>query len=149
MKKSLNVALVIIVGVALIGCFGDNKKSKSPPIVSKKNTDMELVKALKKKDCVEYIECLSAKIIAKEYGRTEMWAVANYKVSVWEKTSAKGKGKMVGEMHCGSGALIIDRSGDDYKILSPLDKSIGWVNKIQIEKTLYQNPNTYEKCKGY
>ena len=148
MKKSLNVALVIIVGVALIGCFGDNKKSKSPPIVSKKNTDMELVKALKKKDCVEYIECLSAKIIAKEYGRTEMWAVANYEVFVWEKTSENGKGRSVGKMRCNSRALIIDRSGEDYKILSPLDKSIGWVNKLQIENTVYQNPNTYESCEG-
>jgi hypothetical protein len=149
MKKLLRVVLVIIVSVVLIGCFGDNKKRKSPPIVSKKNTDMELVKALKKKDCAEFIKCLSAKTIAKEYGRTEQWAVANYKVNVWEKTSAKGKGKKVGEMRCNSRALIIDRSGDDYKILSPLDKSIGWVNKIQIEETIYQNPNTYEECKGY
>ena len=100
------------------------------------------------KDCAEFIVCLSAKKIAKEYGRTEMWAVANYEVNVWEKTSANGKGKNVGKMRCNSRALIIDRSGEDYKILSPLDKSIGWVNKVQIENTIYQNPNTYEDCEG-
>ena len=109
---------------------------------------MELVGALKKKDCAEFIVCLSAKKIAKEYGKTEMWAVANYEVNVWEKTSANGKGKNVGKMRCNSRALIIDRSGDDYKILSPLDKSIGWVNKVQIENTIYQNPNTYEDCES-
>jgi len=100
------------------------------------------------KDCAEFIVCLSAKRIAKEYGRTEMWALQNYKVNVWERTSANGKGKRVGEMLCGSRARIIDRSGEDYQILSPLDNSIGWVNKIQIEYTIYQNPNTYEDCEG-
>ena len=115
-----------------------------------KNVDLKLVEALKKKDCAEFIVCLSAKKIAKEYGRTEMWAVANYEVNVWEKTSADGKGRPVGKMRCGSRALIITRSDgfgtEDYKILSPLDQSIGWVNKVHVENTIYQNPNTYEDC---
>ena len=93
------------------------------------------------KNLVKAGYCVIEKI-AKEYGRTEMWAVANYEVNVWEKTSANGKGKNVGKMRCNSRALIIDRSGEDYKILSPLDKSIGWVNKVQIENTIYQNLNT-------
>ena len=168
MKKSLKVVLVIIVGVVLIGCFGDNKKSSSQPIVSKNKTTAdrvseaeesakesfqvgmemgrELAIALKRTDCAEFIECLSAKTIAEEYGRTERWAVANYKVSVWSETAESGKGTKVGEMRCGSRAIVLNRSGDDYKILSPLDNSIGWVNKVQTAKTLFQNPNTYEKC---
>ena len=140
MKKTLLTILPLLV---IVGC------SKEPTQTTPtKNVDMELVEALKKKDCAEFIVCLSAKKIAKEYGKTEMWAVANYEVNVWEKTSANGKGKNVGKMRCNSRALIIDRSGDDYKILSPLDKSIGWVNKVQIENTIYQNPNTYEDCES-
>ena len=144
----------------LIGYLVDDKISNTPTNKSiakdnrdtfkhRKNTDREKVEILREKDCAEFIQCLSAKTIAKEYSRTEMWAVKNYKVNVWEKTSANGKGKKVGEMMCNSRALIIDKSGDDYKILSPLDNSIGWVNKIQIEDIVYQNPNTYQKCRGY
>jgi len=148
MKKSLNVALVIIVGVALIGCFGDNKKSKSPPIVSKKNTDMELVRELKKKDCVEFIALVSAKDLATEFGWTESYVLNNHRINVWGKTTANGKFPKVGEMHPGSNALILERSGDDYKILSPLDNSIGWVNEVQVNRTHYQNPTTFKECAG-
>jgi len=154
-KKILYAFVILWVIGAILDSFDDEEKKQSisktkepTQTAPKKNVDMKLVEALKKKDCAEFIVCLSAKKIAKEYGRTEMWAVANYEVNVWEKTSANGKGKNVGKMRCNSRALIIDRSGEDYKILSPLDKSIGWVNKIQIENTIYQNPNTYEDCEG-
>ena len=154
-KKILYAFVILMVIGAILDLFDDGEKKQSisktkepTQTAPKKNVDMKLVEALKKKDCAEFIVCLSAKKIAKEYGRTEMWAVANYEVNVWEKTSANGKGKNVGKMRCNSRALIIDRSGEDYKILSPLDKSIGWVNKVQIENTIYQNPNTYEDCEG-
>tara|TARA_B100001250_G_C19363180_1_gene598597 strand:+ start:103 stop:585 length:483 start_codon:yes stop_codon:yes gene_type:complete len=110
--------------------------------------DELFVEQLESQDCVEFIQLLSAKQIAREYDRTEMWAIQNYKVSVWEKTTTNGKGKKVGEMHCGSRALILERNGEDFKIRSPKDGSIGWVNSVQVDKTLYQNPDTYEKCKG-
>ena len=114
----------------------------------KKNVDMDLVEEMMKKDCVEYIQCLSAKEVAEEYGRTEDWVSANYKINIWEKTTENGKGGMVGEIKLGSRALIIDREGEDYKVLSPINKLIGWVNRIHISKTLYQDPKTLEKCKG-
>ena len=118
------------------------------PTSLKKNVDMDLVEEMMKKNCLEYIECLSVKEVAKEYGRTEDWVSANHKINIWEKTTENGKGVMVGEMRCGSRALIIDREGEDYKVLSPINKSIGWVNGIHISKTLYQDPKTLEKCKG-
>ncbi len=118
------------------------------PTSLKKNVDMDLVEEMMKKNCLEYIQCLSVKEVAKEYGRTEAWVSANYKINIWEKTTENGKGGMVGEMRCGSRALIIDREGEDYKVLSPINKSIGWVNGIHISKTLYQDPKTLEKCKG-
>ena len=163
-KKFLNALIIIMVIGGILNFFGcgEQKKSVSEKSVSKKRIetkkptqtaskkqiDRELVVELKKKDCVEYIECLSAKVIAKEYGKTESWAVRNYTVNLWEKTSINGKGKKVGEMRVGSRALIIDIDGNDYKVISPLDKTIGWINKVQIAKTLYQNPNTFEKCEG-
>jgi len=111
------------------------------------NQDLDRIEKLMVKDCVQFIECLSSKEVAREYGQTEQWVVANYRVNVWEKTTANGKGKKVGEMRSGSRALILRKSFDDYRIQSPLDKSIGWVNQIQVAKTLYQNPRTFKKCR--
>ena len=33
-----------------------------------------------------------------------------------------------------------------YKILSPYDESIGWINKKQVSFTFYQNPKTQKPC---
>ena len=154
-KKILYAFVILMVIGAILDLFDDGEKKQSisktkepTQTAPKKNVDMKLVEALNKKDCVEFIECLSAKEIAKEYGRTESWAVANYEVNVWEKTSADGKGRTVGKMRCGSRALLLEISGEDYKVQSPLDNSIGWVNGIQIAKTIFQNPKTFIKCKG-
>ena len=149
---------IMVVGV-IMDLLDDEKEKRSiykvkvienrlNPTFSKMNVDLELVEKIKKKDCVEYIECLSAKEVAEEYGRTEDWVSANYKINIWEKTTENGNGGMVGQITCGSRALIIDRMGDDYKVLSPINKSIGWINRIHISKTLYQDPKTLEKCKG-
>ena len=43
-------------------------------------------------------------------------------------------------------AVIIDKEGDDYKICSPYDDSIGWINKKQVSFTFYQNPKTQKPC---
>ena len=152
----LKTAIKYIVGIYvfffLLLYFTDSSSSSSNQTFDtaefKKSVNEKVVDKLETEDCVEFIQLLSIKQVAKEYDATEMWVVQNYKVNVWEKTSANGKGKNVGKMRCNSRALIIDRSGDDYKILSPLDKSIGWVNKVQIENTIYQNPNTYEDCES-
>ena len=158
--KSILYGLVTIMVVGVIMDLLDDEKEKRSiykvkvvtnrpnPTSLKKNVDMELVEEMMKNDCVEYIECLSAKEVAEEYGRTEDWVSANYKINIWEKTTENGKGGMVGEIKFGSRALIIDREGEDYKVLSPINKLIGWVNGIHISKTLYQDPKTLEKCKG-
>ena len=41
---------------------------------------------------------------------------------------------------------VIDKEGDDYKICSPYDDSIGWINKKQVSFTFYQNPKTQKPC---
>tara|TARA_Y100001958_G_C20992184_1_gene379263 strand:- start:235 stop:690 length:456 start_codon:yes stop_codon:yes gene_type:complete len=143
--------LVLLIMITWSCDNGEQKKSnpkslKSAQLKVVENEDKEKVERLKKQDCVEVIRCLSAKTVADEAGMSEMWAIRNYKVSVWERPSHLGKGKIVGEMRCGSRAIIIDRTIDDYKVISPLDQSIGWVNKIQIERTSYQHPITREAC---
>lgn len=98
-------------------------------------------------ECKEHIELLSAAALAKEYGRSEMWIVQNVKIKLWSKQTRQGKGKVVGKMRPGSRALLLKKGKDDYQIKSPLDKSIGWVNKIQVKKTLWQDTETREACK--
>ena len=101
----------------------------------------------KKGDCEKYIELHSAKYMGKEYGQSEMWVLSNVKINLWEKETPKGKGKKVGSMIPGSRALIIEEGADDYKVKSPLDGSIGWINKMQVSRTLYQDKETRKPCK--
>ena len=110
------------------------------------NNDRLKVEKLNESHCVEVIRCLSPTEVAKEIGKTTIWAAVNYTVAVWEKPTHLGKGRKVGDMSCGTKAMILDRIVDDYKIISPLDQSIGWVNKIQISGTSFQHPITQETC---
>ena len=92
--KVILYGLVTIMVIGVIMDLLDDEKEKQSiykvkvvtnrpsPTSLKKNVDMELVEELMKKDCVEYIECLSAKEVAEEYGRTEDWASANYKINI-------------------------------------------------------------------
>ena len=50
-------------------------------------------------------------------------------------------------MYAGSNARLIRRSGSDYYVQSPLDKSKGWVSDVQVHKIVKRNPITFEKCK--
>ncbi|NQU28025.1 MAG: hypothetical protein HQ528_07040 [Candidatus Marinimicrobia bacterium] len=97
-------------------------------------------------DCKEHIALHSAAYLANEYGKSEMWVLSNVKINLWEKPSHLGKGKKVGQMYPGSRALILKTEKEDYQVKSPLDKSVGWVNKIQVSKTLFQDTKTREAC---
>ncbi len=97
-------------------------------------------------ECKEHIELYSAAYLSKEYGKNEMWVLNNVKINLWEKPSHKGKGRKVGQMLPGSRAVILESSADDYKVKSPLDKSVGWINKIQVKNKLYQDTETRKPC---
>jgi hypothetical protein len=97
-------------------------------------------------ECKEHIELHSADYLAKEYGKSEMWVLNNVKINLWEKPTHLGKGRKVGQMLPGSRALILETSEEDYRVKSPLDKSIGWINKIQVKKTLFQDTVTRKSC---
>ena len=97
--------------------------------------------------CRLHIELLSPKELAVEYGTTEAWILRNHQIYLWERqTTPRGKGRVVGQLLPGSRALIIEDGPEDYKVRSPLDKSIGWVNKIQVKRTLYLDTETFEVC---
>ena len=101
----------------------------------------------KDSDCVEFVELLSANEVAMEMGETVSWVLANWRINLWEKPSTSGKGRKVGEMYVGSYPRLIRTSGSDYLVVSPLDKSEGWVSKIQAKGIIKKNPVTLEMCR--
>ena len=98
-------------------------------------------------ECQKVVVLHSAEYVAEQYGKSVKWIYASgKKINVWERPSSLGKGKKVGEMLIGSRAKIVLEQGDDYKIVSPFDKSIGWVNIIQVKTTEYRDSITRKQC---
>ncbi len=95
--------------------------------------------------CREHIAIHGSAFWAEELGRPEMWMQENYRINLWQGASPN-KGQKVGELRVGSHALILQESEDDYRVRSPMDSSVGWVSKIQVERTLFQNTETNEEC---
>lgn len=96
--------------------------------------------------CRKHIELVSAREVAAEAGTTEEWVVRNYRVNIWARPTPQGKGRKVGAMLPGSRAVILEEGPEDYRVRSPLDQSVGWVSKIQVKRTLYQDVETREPC---
>lgn len=96
---------------------------------------------------MEFIEIRSAKQLAKELGKSEKWVAANYKIKVFDRETAKGKGKVVGKLLPGSRAQILKVGADSYQVKSPLDGSIGWINRAQVRYTLLLDSKTLKLCR--
>ena len=153
MDRSVKVffvfAIIVIGGIILLKGFRsptDRAQPVDPPggMVQKWEPDQN--KATGVDRCAEHIELHSAASVARERGRSEAWVLANHKTTVWAKTTPNGKFPSVGEMRPGSRAVIIEVRGEDYKIRSPLDGSVGWVNEVQVARTLRQTTNTFRPC---
>lgn len=65
---------------------------------------------------------------------------------MWTLRGYEGKGRPVGAMRPVSRAVIIDEGVEDFKVRSPLDNSVGWVNFIQVQRTLMQDVITNRIC---
>lgn len=137
MKKTL---IILFSFIFVFSC--GNKKNETELTTSKEQQTKK-----QKSEYQEFIELHSAAHLAKESGTTEMWVIKNLKINLWQKESSQGKGRKVGELLPGSRALIISKGKDDYKVESPYDNSIGWINKIQVKRTLIQNIHTFEELK--
>lgn len=98
-------------------------------------------------ECKQYIELWSAREVAEEMGKTEAWVVGNHKINVWKKTTTQGRFPAVGKMLPGSRALLLEISGNNFKIKSPLDGSVGWVGELQVKRMLMQDDKTFKSCK--
>jgi hypothetical protein len=96
-------------------------------------------------DCRKHIELHGGKYWAKELGKSEMWVLANHHINLWQSQSPT-KGNRVGQMRVGSRAMILEEAADDYKVRSPLDGAQGWVGKIQVGRTLWQDAKTFKPC---
>lgn len=95
--------------------------------------------------CQPHIELESAAFWAKELGRSETWVLQNHRINLWAN-SGSDKGQKVGEMIPGSRAVVLEKAGDNYKVRSPLDGSVGWINDLQIARTLNQDVETRKPC---
>ena len=129
------ILCLVAIGIIIIS----NYKNDVEPNISKNST--------KDSNCVEFVALLSANEVATEMGKTVSWVLANWRINLWEKPSESGKGRKVGEMYVGSDARLIRTSGSDYLVVSPLDKSEGWINKIQTKGIIRKNPETLKLCR--
>ena len=115
-------------------------------LVYKNFKDRRTLEKLKDQDCIEFVLSLDRIVSNEKTAKVKNWVSENWMFNLWDKPTHLGKGLPVGRMKCGATAIIIDKEGDDYKILSPYDESIGWINKKQISFTFYQNPKTQKPC---
>ena len=95
--------------------------------------------------CQLHIEIKSAAFWARELDWPEMQVLATHRINLWQRLG-DDRGRKVGELLPGSRAAIIEESAGGYRVRSPMDKSIGWVSKVQVERTLHQHVETREPC---
>tara|TARA_B100001027_G_C16253805_1_gene325835 strand:+ start:802 stop:1254 length:453 start_codon:yes stop_codon:yes gene_type:complete len=115
-------------------------------LVYKNFKDRQALEKLKGQDCIEFILSIDRVVSNEKIAKTKNWVSENWMFNLWDKPAHLGEGLPVGRMKCGATAIIIEKENDDYKILSPYDESIGWINKKQISFTYYQNPKTRKPC---
>ena len=108
--------------------------------------DRRTLEKLKDQDCIEFVLSLDRIVSNEKIAKTKNWVSENWMFNLWDKPTHLGEGLPVGRMKCGATAIIIEKENDDYKIFSPYDESIGWINKKQISFTFYQNPKTQKPC---
>ena len=148
MSELLNLANKFLLLSEVLSDTDEEKVANKQKIVfaTSKFIDKRVLRNLKEQDCAEFLLSLDKKVASDKTEISKGWVTENWMFNLWEKPSHLGKGLPVGRMRCGATAIIIDKKGDDYKILSPYDESIGWINKKQISFTFYQNPKTQKPC---
>ena len=97
-------------------------------------------------DCVEFVALWSAGEIAEQIGKEKKWVFLNYTVDLWNLPPTDGEGSSVGKLRASSYARIIEKSGDDYKVESPVDKVHGWLSGKHVKTISKKNPRTKKLC---
>ncbi|PKN28785.1 MAG: hypothetical protein CVU64_11545 [Deltaproteobacteria bacterium HGW-Deltaproteobacteria-21] len=98
-------------------------------------------------DCKEFIETRSAKQLSKELGKPVRWVVGNYKINLFDRETGKKKGKVVGKLIPGCRAQVLKTGADDYQVKSPLDGSVGWINRKEVRHILLLDSKTFKPCR--
>ncbi|RJR48375.1 MAG: hypothetical protein C4576_08485 [Desulfobacteraceae bacterium] len=96
--------------------------------------------------CMEFIETRSAKHLSKELGKPVNWVIANYRIKLFDKETDKGKGKVVGKLTPGCRAQIMKTGAENYQVKSPIDGSVGWVNRKEVRHVLLLDRKTFKPC---
>ncbi len=139
-KHRMGGHMKIIFSFLLIGSF-----FIFPGCSSNKDSSSQKDAILIPEGCQNHVQINSAETFAKELGQTPLWVQVNFKVNLW-KEKEPVKGDKVGQILPGSRAVIIEEYEHGYRIQSPFDKSIGYINKIQVEKTLFIDTKTLQPC---
>jgi len=144
-KIGIPHVLVLILALALANYLLSPTYQKLI-LVYKNFNDRRALEKLKDQDCIEFVLSLDRIVSNERIAKTKNWVSENWMFNLWDKPTHLGERLPVGRMKCGATAIIIEKENDDYKILSPYDESIGWINKKQISFTFYQNPKTQKPC---
>lgn len=132
-------ALVLLAWLASLEEPDDGERSRTEPNGAASSRYQE-------GDCGLFVELVPAAEIARQLGRSEASVLSSYRINIWSERSEHGKGRAVGELIPGSRAQILDQGPSDYLIRSPLDGSVGWISRIQVEGTRWQDVRTNEAC---
>ncbi len=97
-------------------------------------------------NCVKHIALWSAQEIADELGKTKKWVFLNYTVDVWKNETSSEKNSKISKLRASSYAEIIKVTEDDYKVIAPIDKKIGWINKSHVKSVTDKNRITKALC---
>ena len=133
--KTFHHMIAVLLLVGSTGC----SEASEPHAATTTATVTELV------GCQPHIEVNDAAWWARELEKPESWVQANYRINLFSGFGSN-RGTKVGEMSVGSRALILEENSDAYRVRSPLDKSTGWISKIQVARTLRQDVQTRKSC---
>ncbi len=126
--------VVVVFGLVFIGQIQEEKDDLKKP-------EKEVV-------CKEFAYLHDYDKWSLELGKSKRDMIdSGFKVKVWEQRTSDGKGGVRGELPPGSRVLISTEGLDDYMVEDDRIKmSFGWINKLQIKKTRYENPITGMPC---
>lgn len=101
-------------------------------------------------ECREFAELTPAAELAKNLGylgKSEADIVNDFRINLWSKPAIEGKQPQVGQVVPGSRVLIVEKGTDDYKVKSPLDGSVGWIQKEHVKRTAWLGTATLTPCR--
>ena len=97
-------------------------------------------------NCVKFVALWSSSEIAEQLGKSKKWVFLNYTVDVLKNESHTVNNKNISKLRASSYAEIIDFTDNDFKVKSPIDNKIGWINKSHVKSVVDKNRKTKELC---